>query len=69
MTAAVIRRLRRLQGLGIVTAAHCACAERYFERHPEIFCEASMTLNGAVELAVESVRLTSGQDEPESGQR
>jgi len=69
MTAAVIRRLRRLQGLGIVTAAHCARAERYFERHPEIFCEASMTLSGAADLAVESVRLMRGHDEAECEHR
>ena len=66
MTAAVIRRLRRSQSLGIVTAEHCACAERYFKHHPEIFCEASMTLSGAVDLAVESVRLMRGHDDPES---
>jgi hypothetical protein len=37
MIEAVIQRLRRFQGLGIVTQAHCIRAERYLERHPEIF--------------------------------
>jgi hypothetical protein len=37
MTEAVIRRLRRLQGLGIVTPAHCIRAERYVERYPDLF--------------------------------
>ena len=55
MSDAVIQRLRRLQGLGIVTSAHCIRAERCVERHPEIFSDAtSMTVREAVDLAVES---------------
>ena len=55
MTEAVIQRLRKLQGLGIVTFAHCIRAERCVERHPEIFSDAtSMTVSEAVDLAVES---------------
>ena len=59
MTEAVIQRLRKLQGLGIVTFAHCIRAERCIERHPEIFADAtSMTVREAVDLAVESATLT-----------
>jgi hypothetical protein len=58
MTEAVIQRLRKLQGLGIVTFAHCIRAERCVERHPEIFAVATtMTLREAVDLAVESATL------------
>jgi hypothetical protein len=59
MTDAVIQRLRRLQALGIVTAAQCIRAERCVERHPEIFSNATgMTVNEAADLAVESARST-----------
>jgi hypothetical protein len=52
MTGAVIQRLRRLQGLGIITPAHCMRAERYVERHPEIFSAATgMTVRQAANLA------------------
>ena len=58
MSEAVIRRLRRLEGLGIVTPAHCIRAERFIERHPEIFSGATgMTVSQAVDLAVESAAL------------
>jgi len=58
MSQAVVQRLRRLQGLGIVTAAHCIRAERWLERHPEIFSSATgITVNQAVDLAVESAAL------------
>jgi len=58
MTEAVIQRLRQLQGLGIVTSAHCIRAERCVERHPEIFSGAtSMTVSEAVNLAVQSAKL------------
>lgn len=58
MTQAVIQRLRRLQGLGIVTPAHCIRAERWLARHPEIFFDAiSLTVSQAVDLAVESATL------------
>jgi hypothetical protein len=54
MSEAVIRRLRRLQGLAIVTPTHCVRAERYVERHPEIFSDATgMSVSQAVELALE----------------
>ena len=55
MSEAVIHRLRRLEGLGIVTPTRCIRAERYVERHPEIFSDASgMTVSQAIDLAVES---------------
>ena len=58
MTQVIIQRLRRLQGLGIVTAAHCLRAERWVERHPEIFADApSLTVSQAVDLAVELATL------------
>ena len=58
MSDAVIQRLRRLQGLGIVTSAHCIRAERCVERHPEIFSDAtSMTVSEALDLAVEAATL------------
>ena len=54
MTEAVIQGLRRLQGLGIVTPAHCIRAERCVQRHPEIFSDAPrMTVGQAVDLAVD----------------
>lgn len=59
MTEAVIRRLRRLQGLGVVTPAQCIRAERCVRRHPEIFSDATgMTVSEAVDLAVESATST-----------
>jgi hypothetical protein len=59
MSEAVIQRLRKLQGLGIVTFAHCIRAERCVERHAEIFAETTgMTVSDTVDLAVESARLT-----------
>ena len=58
MTKAVIRELRRLEGRGLVTASHCIRAERFVERHPEIFSDpTTMTVRQAVDLAVESARL------------
>ena len=58
MSQAVIQRLRRLQGLGIVTPAHCIRAERWVERHREIFSDATgITVSQAVDLAVESATL------------
>ena len=55
MIAAVIRKLRILQGHGLITRAQCIRAERYVERHPEIFCgEVNLTVNQATRLAVES---------------
>ena len=55
MTEAVIKKLRVLQGYGVITPAHCIRAERYVERHPEIFCgEVNLTVNQATRLAVES---------------
>jgi hypothetical protein len=55
MSDAVIQRLRTLQGLGIVSSAHCIRAERCVGRHPEIFSDASrVTVSEAVDLAVES---------------
>jgi hypothetical protein len=59
VTDAVIQGLRRLQGLGVVTPAHCIRAERCVRRHPEIFSDATgMTVSEAVDLAVESSTLT-----------
>jgi hypothetical protein len=56
MTEAVIQKLRILQGYGVITPALCIRAERYVERHPEIFGgEASLTVNQATHLAVKSV--------------
>jgi hypothetical protein len=56
MTEAVIRKLRILQGYGVITPAHCIHAERYVERHPEIFGgEANLTVNQGMRLALESV--------------
>ena len=56
MTEAVIRKLRILQGHGVITPTHCIRAERYVERHPEILGgEANLTVNQATRLAVESV--------------
>ena len=53
MIAAVIRKLRILQGHGLITPAQCIRAERYVERHPEIFCgEVNLTVNQATRLAV-----------------
>jgi hypothetical protein len=58
MTRAVIHGLRRLEALGIVAPAHCIRAERFVERHPEIFSDATtMTVSQAVDLAIESARL------------
>ena len=58
MIEAVIRRLRRLQGLGIVTSAHCSRAERCVQRYPEIFSDTTrMAVSEAVDLAVECARL------------
>ena len=58
MTKAVIHRLRRLASLGIVTPAHCIRAERYIERHGEIFSDATrMTVSQAADLAVEATML------------
>ena len=55
MTKAVIQRLRRLQSRGIVTPAHCIRAERWVERHPEVFSDTTgITVSQAVDLAVES---------------
>jgi len=56
MSEAVIHRLRRLEGLGIVTPAHCIRAERYVERHPEISYATGMTVTQAAALAVESAK-------------
>ena len=54
MTEAIIRSLRRLQALEVITSAHCIRAERYVERHAEIFSNPSnMTVSQAVELALE----------------
>lgn len=54
MSEAVIQRLRRLQGRGIVTLAQCVRAERYVKRHPELFSdEIGITVSQAVDLAVE----------------
>ena len=56
MTEAVIRKLRILQGYGVITPAHCIRAERFVERHPEIFSgEANLTVNQAMRLAIEFV--------------
>ncbi len=45
-----------LQGYGVITPAHCIRAERYVERHREIFGgEARLTVNQATHLAVKSV--------------
>jgi hypothetical protein len=58
MTEAVIERIRRLQGLGLVTSAHCIRAEHCVERHPEVFSDATtMTVSEAVDLAVEATML------------
>ena len=58
MKHTVIRRLRWMQGLGIVTPAHCIRAERWVERHPEIFSDAtSVRISKAVDLAIESATL------------
>ena len=58
MIRAVIHRLRRLEGLGTLTPAHCIRAERYVEHHPEIFSDASrMTVSQAVGLAIQSTTL------------
>jgi hypothetical protein len=47
-----------MQGLGIVTPAHCIRAERWVERHPEIFSDAtSVRISKAVDLAIESATL------------
>jgi len=57
MSEAVIHGLRRLEGLGIVTPTRCIRAERYVERHPEIFSYATgMTVTQAAALAVESAK-------------
>jgi hypothetical protein len=56
MTEAVIKKLRVLQGYGVITPAHCIRAERYVERHREIFGrESRLTVNHATRLAVKSV--------------
>jgi hypothetical protein len=56
MTEAAIQKLRTLQGYGVITSAHCIRAERYVERHREIFRgEARLTVNQAARLAVKSV--------------
>jgi hypothetical protein len=56
MTEAVIQRLRKLQGLGIVTPVQCVRAERFVAGHPEIFSDATgMTVSQAVDLAVQAV--------------
>ena len=55
MIEAVIRKLRILQGHGVITPAQCIRAERYVARHPEIFRgEVNLTVNQATRLAVES---------------
>jgi hypothetical protein len=54
MTERVIRKLRVLQGHGVITPALCIRAERYVERHPEIFGgRANLTVNQAASLALE----------------
>jgi hypothetical protein len=56
VTEAVIQKLRTLQGYGVITPAHCIRAERYVERHREIFGGvARVTVNQATRLAVEAV--------------
>jgi hypothetical protein len=55
MSNAVIKELRRLQGLGMILYEHCIRAEHYVARHPEIFCcQTNMTVRQATDLAVES---------------
>jgi hypothetical protein len=65
LTETVIRKLRKLQGLGLITPAACICAERYIKRHPEVFNRGrTRKVNEAVELAVESAvfsRFTSSE--------
>ena len=56
MTEAVIKKLRMLQGYGVITRAHCIRAERYVERHREIFGgEARLTVNQATRFVIKSV--------------
>ena len=56
MTEAVIQKLRLLQGYGVITPADCIRAERYVERHREVFDgEARLTVNQATHLAVKFV--------------
>jgi len=65
MTEAVIRKLRKLQGLGLITPAACISAERYIKQHPHVLNRASArTLNEAVELAVESTVFMAGTVDP-----
>jgi len=53
MSDAVIKELRRLQGMGLITPAHCVRAERYIRRHSAIFCDAPrLTVSHAASLAV-----------------
>jgi hypothetical protein len=52
-TQAVIGKQRALHGLGRITRAHCIRAERYVERHPEVFSdESSMTVSQAAAAAI-----------------
>ena len=53
MSEAIIQCLRRLQSFDVITLTHCIRAERYVERHAEIFSDpASMTVGQAVELVL-----------------
>jgi hypothetical protein len=57
MMEAVIRKLRILQGYGVITPAQCIRAERYAKRHSEMFRgEVNLTVNQATRLAVESTK-------------
>jgi hypothetical protein len=57
MTQAVIQKLRALQGLGVITAAHCIRAECYVRRHPEMFDAVDTTVIQATSLAIDCVAL------------
>ena len=53
MTESVIQKLRRLHGAGIITLAHCLRAERFVERHPEVFCDGmKLSVSEAADVAV-----------------
>jgi hypothetical protein len=49
----VVQELRSMQGFGLITPAHCARAERYAQRHPEVFERQIMTLHEAADIAVD----------------
>jgi len=57
MTQAVIQKLRTLEGLGVISRAHCIRAEGYVRRHPEIFDVVDANLTQATNLAIDCAAL------------